>query len=136
MKEISQIGIKLTGIHFHCGSKKMGTSSFGTAIKLARKCIEIGRLYGHQMSVLDIGGGFGSQTLSENIINDLKPTENDLLNYKVIAEPGRHFSSNCFYILVKVIGRKIKHNVTCYHLNDSIYHSMNNLLTDGISFDN
>jgi len=27
-------------------------------VKMARACIEIGRKYGHNMEVMDIGGGF------------------------------------------------------------------------------
>lgn len=46
------------GIHFHCGSGQHGSSAFERAILNARKCIEIGRQYGHQMKLLDIGGGF------------------------------------------------------------------------------
>ena len=36
MKEISEMGVKLKGIHFHCGSGMMGASAFGKAVKLAR----------------------------------------------------------------------------------------------------
>jgi diaminopimelate decarboxylase len=41
------MGIKLMGIHFHCGSGQHGSSAFEKAISNARKCIEIGRQYGH-----------------------------------------------------------------------------------------
>lgn len=41
------MGVNLKGIHFHCGSGMHGSSGFAKAIKIARRCIEIGRLYGH-----------------------------------------------------------------------------------------
>ena len=47
MKEIQELGIKLRGIHFHCGSGLHGSSAFGKAVKLARRCLEIGRMHGH-----------------------------------------------------------------------------------------
>lgn len=47
MNEISDMNIKLKGIHFHCGSGQHGSSAFGRAVTLARKCMEIGRMYGH-----------------------------------------------------------------------------------------
>lgn len=43
MKEIQEMDINLTGIHFHCGSGMHGSSAFGKAVKLAKKCMEIGR---------------------------------------------------------------------------------------------
>lgn len=52
------MGIKLAGIHFHCGSGQHGSSSFAKAIDLARSCLFIGRKYGHSMEILDLGGGF------------------------------------------------------------------------------
>jgi diaminopimelate decarboxylase len=58
------LGIKLHGIHFHCGSGKNGSSSFTKAVHMARKCMEIGRLCGHEMNVLDLGGGFPAGELN------------------------------------------------------------------------
>jgi diaminopimelate decarboxylase len=66
----------------------------------------------------------------------LKPTEKDPLGYKVFAEPGRHFSGNSFYLLTRVLGKRLKNGKTCYHLNESLYHSFNCNLMDGVSFEN
>jgi diaminopimelate decarboxylase len=134
MAEIEEMGVKLKGIHFHCGSGHHGSSAFGKAVKFARRCMEIGRIYGHEMSLLDIGGGFPAGELSTNTIEALKPTQNDPLNYRIIAEPGRHFSGNCFYLLTRIIGKRVKSGKPCYHLNDSLYHSFNCNLMDGVSF--
>lgn len=136
MKQISEMGVNLKGIHFHCGSGHHGSSGFGKAVQFARSCIEVGRHYGHDMDLLDIGGGFPSGDLSETTINALKPTEKDPLNYQVIAEPGRHFSGNSFYLLTRVLGKRIKSGKPCYHLNESLYHSFNCNLMDGVSFEN
>ena len=79
------MGIKLKGIHFHCGSGHHGSSGFGKAVKFARKCLEIGRIYGHEMNVMDIGGGFPSGNLSSKTVEALSSTQNDPLGYKVMA---------------------------------------------------
>jgi len=79
------MGINLKGIHFHCGSGMHGSSAFGKAVILARQCLKIGREYGHEMTVMDVGGGFPSGDLNHKTIEALKPTENDPLGYKVIA---------------------------------------------------
>jgi diaminopimelate decarboxylase len=88
------------------------------------------------MSILDLGGGFPSGELSEKTLNALKVTEKDPLGYKVLAEPGRHFSANSFYLLTRVLGKRLKNGKTCYHLNESLYHSFNCNLMDGVSFEN
>jgi diaminopimelate decarboxylase len=134
MEQISNMGINLKGIHFHCGSGLHGSSAFGKAVELARSCLKIGRSYGHEMSLMDIGGGFSSKDLNPKTIEALKPTENDPLNYRVIAEPGRHFCSNAFYLLTRVLGKRVKNGKTCYHLNESLYHSFNCNIMDGVSF--
>lgn len=43
MKTINEMGFNMKGIHFHCGSGMHGSSAFGKAVKLARRCMEIGR---------------------------------------------------------------------------------------------
>lgn len=58
------------------------------------------------------------------------------MKYKVIAEPGRHLSSRCFYLLTRILGKRIKAGKTCFHLNDSLYHSFNCNIMDGVSFEN
>ncbi len=69
------------------------------------------------MMVLDIGGGFPAGELTKKTIDALRITENDPLGYRVIAEPGRHFSSYSSYLLTRVIGKRQKNNKPCYHLN-------------------
>jgi len=130
------MGIKLEGIHFHCGSGQNGSSSFKKAIKTAQACMEIGRKHGHNMETLDLGGGFPAGELMPNLLSALELTQNNALGYRVIAEPGRHFSSNTCYLATKVIGKRVKEGKVCYHLNDSLYHSFNCILMDGVSFEN
>lgn len=85
MREIAELGVQLRGIHFHCGSGMHGSSAFGKAVKLARKCMQIGRINGHKMDILDIGGGFPAAELSKKTIEALEPTKKDPMGYKVIA---------------------------------------------------
>lgn len=68
------MGINLFGIHFHCGSGQHGATSFERAVTNARLCIKIGRNYGHDMKLLDIGGGFPTGEISQKTIDALKIT--------------------------------------------------------------
>jgi diaminopimelate decarboxylase len=65
----------------------------------------------------------------------LEPTRHDPLGYNVIAEPGRYFSSGSCHLLTRVIGRRTKNSMPCYHINDSLYHSFNAKIMDGLSLD-
>ncbi len=134
-QQINQMGICLHGIHFHCGSGQHGSSSFAKAVNMARACMKIGREFDHKMEILDLGGGFPAGELDEKIISALKLTYNDPLGYQVIAEPGRHFSSNSCYLATRIIGKRVKNNRMCYHINDGLYHSFNCVLMDGVSFE-
>jgi len=88
---------------------------------------------GHNMQVLDLGGGYPASSLSESQIEILQRTKDQ--DYKVIAEPGRHFSNNTCHLAMRVIGKREKNGKLCYHLNDGLYHSMNIILMDGFSLE-
>jgi len=66
---------------------------------------------------MDVGGGFPSGDLSQSTLEALEITRNDPLRYKTIAEPGRHFSAQSFYLLTRVLGKRNKSGMPCYHLN-------------------
>jgi diaminopimelate decarboxylase len=102
---------------------------------MARVCLGVGREEGHPMTTLDVGGGFPSGELTDEVVAMLKPAQDDPLGYRVIAEPGRHFSSSACHLLTRVIGRRVKAGRVCYHINDSVYHSFNARLMDGLSLD-
>ena len=129
------MGISLKGIHFHCGSGQHGSSAFGKAVKLARDCLKIGRAYGHLMDTMDIGGGFPQGDLSPQTVEALQMTRDDPLEYRVIAEPGRHISANAFYVVTRVLGKREKKGKPCYHVNESVYHSFNCVYMDDTTFE-
>jgi len=127
------MGINLEGLHFHCGSGQHGSKSFKQAIEIGNKCMEIGKQQGHNMNVLDLGGGYPATDLSESQVEVLSLTKDK--GYKVIAEPGRHFSQETCHLATRVIGKRTKNGKLCYHINDGVYHSFNILLMDGVSFE-
>jgi diaminopimelate decarboxylase len=110
------MGVNLRGIHFHCGSGQHGSQSFKQAIEISNSLMSMGRELGHSMELLDLGGGYPAAHLNESQIEVLKATRNN--GYRVIAEPGRHFSQESGHLAVRVIGKRNKMGKTCYHLND------------------
>lgn len=85
MGEIKIMGINLKGIHFHCGSGMHGATGFNRGVELAKKCIKIGRKMGHEMSILDVGGGFPAGKIQSSILNPLNAINNKELKLNVIA---------------------------------------------------
>lgn len=134
-KQIRNMGIKIHGIHFHCGSGPDGSSNFARAIDMAKACIVIGRKHGHHMELLNMGGGYPSGALPKNLVADLSATRNDPLGFEVMAEPGRYMSSNTCHLGFRVLGKRVKSGKKCYHVNDSLYHSFNCNLMDGVTFE-
>lgn len=52
----------------------------------------IGRELGHEMKILDLGGGFPAGEISDSLLEALKfsnPSASGI-DYTVFAEPGRH----------------------------------------------
>jgi len=136
-KIIKNMGVNLAGIHFHCGKVINNINdNYKFLLDKARASLEIGRNIGHKMEILDIGGGFPGGKINNNLKEALSFTQNDSLGYSTIAEPGRFISSSAFSLAVRIIGKRIKNNKTCYHLNDSLYHSFNCILMDGLSLEN
>lgn len=134
-QKIKDLGVTLGGIHFHCGSGQNGASNFKEAMDKARECIRIGRRIGHSMELVDIGGGLPANKLTKEIVDALQVSKEDPLGYKTIAEPGRFLSSRTCQLATRVIGKRVKGNKVCYHINDSLYHSFNVVLMDGVSFE-
>jgi diaminopimelate decarboxylase len=66
--------------------------------------MKIGRDIGHSMDIMNVGGGFGAQNISESLEKVLKKTRNDPLKYQVICEPGRFLSSESYFLLTRIIG--------------------------------
>lgn len=87
------------------------------------------------MEIIDIGGGLPAGELDSQLLETLKSTENDPLGYKIISEPGRYLSSKSCLLGTRVIGKREKQNRICYHINDSLYHSFNCVLMDGVTFE-
>lgn len=73
------------------------------------------------MKIMDLGGGWSAGEMTEEKAKTLQQAHGDLLDYKVIAEPGRHLSENMFHLLIRVIAKHVKKTQIGYYVNDSMY---------------
>ena len=103
-------GIRVQGIDIHIGSQLTQLEPFEAAFRcLAELTTEL-RGLGHNISVLDIGGGLGIDYADGNQtpphITDYASLANDILGHldcQVIVEPGRSLVGNIGILISRVI---------------------------------
>jgi len=103
-------GIKVQGIDIHIGSQLTELEPFGAAFRcLAELTAEL-RGQGHDISVLDIGGGLGIDYADGESpppsIDDYATLANDILGHlgcRILVEPGRSLVGDAGILLSRVI---------------------------------
>ena len=72
-----QSGLQVIGVSFHVGSGCRDSARYEAALKDARELFDLGKNYGFDMNILDIGGGFPGETHSVWNPEVLDETESD-----------------------------------------------------------
>ncbi|XVE94482.1 hypothetical protein REPUB_Repub02eG0012800 [Reevesia pubescens] len=85
-----------------------------------------------KMNILNIGGGFSAGPRFTEAAPAVKtalqkyfPNEPGLT---VMAEPGRFFAESSFTLATSIIGKRVRHELREYWINDGVFGSMNFLL--------
>ena len=128
--------MKVVGISFHVGSGSRNPDAFYKAIKHAKEAFDTSSKIGHDMRLLDIGGGFYSDfdedgelsTCVTDYINDGLKDFFDSDKIKVIAEPGRFFAEHYSALCIQVIGKRKREEVFEYFINDGTYGNFSNCI--------
>ncbi|WP_019030111.1 diaminopimelate decarboxylase [Colwellia piezophila] len=101
-------GIKVQGVDVHIGSQLTSLAPFKEAYqRIAELVIEL-RADGHDISVVDVGGGLGITYLDEVIPSkqtyaDMVKAQLAHLNCKIILEPGRSLLGNAGTLVSTVV---------------------------------
>jgi diaminopimelate decarboxylase len=101
-------GIKVQGVDVHIGSQLTSLAPFEEAYqRIAELVIEL-RADGHEIKVVDVGGGLGITYLDEVIPSkqtyaDLVKAQLGHLNCKIIIEPGRSLLGNAGILVSSVV---------------------------------
>ncbi|CAK6440867.1 unnamed protein product [Pipistrellus nathusii] len=136
LKSARDLGLAVVGASFHLGSGCRDPHSFTQAIADCRRVFEMSRGVGHDMSLLDIGGGFPGVEGSEPEFEEMARAINAALaqdfpegaGIEVIAEPGRFYAASVCVAAVNIIAKKAVlqpggHRKLLYYLNDGHYGS-------------
>lgn len=143
-KIAKSLNLKIIGVSFHVGSGCMDPDTYKSSIRDSKTVFDIGKSYGFDMNLLDIGGGFPGvdsdkisfQTIAEKINESLDEYFNDIPNLTIIAEPGRFFVASSHTLVLSVINKKVKieketgEKLITFYVNDGIYSSFNNVIMD------
>ncbi len=138
------LGVQVDGVSFHVGSGATDPAAFTYAIELAKKAFDMGQMYGFDMHILDVGGGFCGGALDAegnvdfcgvdvalNAALEEHFAEGSLDGLTIIAEPGRFFTETIATLGTLVYGRRSRgKNSFDYWITDGLYGSMNCLLYD------
>ncbi len=132
-----EIGVEVEGLSFHVGSQCTNFENFVQALNIAAAVLKEAKERGHEIKILDIGGGFPVaydrhvrpfSELSRMInaeINRLFPPATQIL-----AEPGRFFVATAASLVARVIGKAVRDGKTCYFIDDSVYHTFSGIIFD------
>ncbi|RCN33922.1 Pyridoxal-dependent decarboxylase, pyridoxal binding domain protein [Ancylostoma caninum] len=109
--EAAKLGAKIHGISFHIGSGVQNCRPMALSLASARKLLDYGRMLGHPVDILDIGGGFIASNgknfmkVGHFIENTLSSCFEDI-ELTVIAEPGRFLVTDAQPIDVYLLSKK------------------------------
>ncbi|KAJ5485348.1 Ornithine decarboxylase [Penicillium diatomitis] len=126
LKLAKSLGLEVCGVSFHVGSGSKDPLAFERAIQDSRRIVDAGIHLGHNMYIVDIGGGFTSDTFDTAAvtIKASLSTHFSAMNIRFWAEPGRFFVADAVTVACGVIGRRESHeNPTTLDgpVNDMLY---------------
>jgi ornithine decarboxylase len=138
LQRARELEMNIIGISFHIGSGACNPEAFRDAISQVHTLYTIGKeLYGYEMNIIDIGGGFSYDNIpamSKSIhyaIEKYFPKE-DYPQLTYMAEPGRYFAETIAILFTKIIGIRERDDTIDYWITDSLYGSFNCILYDHI----
>lgn len=132
-----EMGLVAEGISFHVGSQCTNFQNFVQALEISAAVLNESKSRGHQLKILDIGGGFPApydrhvkpfSLLARKInaeINRLFPKD-----IQIIAEPGRFLVATAATAVARVIGKAVRDGKMCYYIDDSVYHTYSGIIFD------
>ncbi len=132
-----RIGLEVEGLSFHVGSQCTNFENFVQALNMAAAVMREAGSRGHEIKILDIGGGFPVpyerhvkpfSLLAKKInaeIDRLFPED-----IQILAEPGRFFVATAAILVARIIGKAVRDGKTSYFIDDSVYHTFSGIIFD------
>jgi len=132
-----KLGLVVEGLSFHVGSQCTNFENFVQALEMAAAVLREAKSRGHEIKILDIGGGFPApynqhvkpfSALARKIsveIDRLFPKD-----IEILAEPGRFLVATAATAVSRIIGKTVRDGKRCYYIDDSVYHTFSGIIFD------
>ena len=135
--EAFRLGLVVEGLSFHVGSQCTNFENFVQAINMAAAVRNEAKSRGHDIKILDIGGGFPvpydrhvkpisvlARKINAEIARLFPP------DIEILAEPGRYLVATAATSVARVIGKAVRDGKPCYYIDDSVYHTYSGIIFD------
>jgi ornithine decarboxylase len=136
LKLAAELRLRVVGLSFHVGSQAVDPAMHVEAIKVCGELMQDAVARAHELTVLDIGGGFPVDyvRLSMPIETYCAPIRAALARFaptvRVIAEPGRYIAAPAAVAVASVMGRALRDGRWWYYLDDGLYGSYSGQIYD------
>jgi len=135
--EAFRLGLVVEGLSFHVGSQCTNFENFVQALNMAAAVMNESKSRGHELKILDIGGGFPAPyNRHVRPFRDLARVINKEIDrlfapdIQILAEPGRFLVATAATSVARVIGKAVRESKQCYYINDSVYHTYSGIIFD------
>src|SRR6185436_6353159 len=131
------MGLVVEGLSFHVGSQCTNFENFVQALNVAAAVMKESKSRGHEIKILDIGGGFPAHydehvkpfsQLARKINAEIARLFPE--NIQILAEPGRFLVATAAYSVARIIGKAVRDGKRCYYIDDSVYHTFSGIIFD------
>jgi len=135
--EAFRVGLVVEGLSFHVGSQCTNFENFVQAINMAAAVRNEAKSRGHDLKILDIGGGFPvpydrhvkpisalARKINAEIARLFPP------DIEILAEPGRYLVATAATSVARVIGKAVRDGRPSYYIDDSVYHTYSGIIFD------
>ena len=130
-------GLVVEGLSFHVGSQCTNFDNYTAALAITSEILNDARSKGHDMKIIDIGGGFpvpyDSQVPEFEKLGSLINSEFQRLfppDVEIIAEPGRFIVATAATLITEIIGKSRRDGKIFYYINDGVYHTFSGVIYD------
>jgi ornithine decarboxylase len=136
----ADLRVKVEGLSFHVGSQAAGPGMHVHAIDVCRDLIEAAARRGHELTTLDIGGGFPvdysqrSVPIEEFCAPICTALKSLGAGVRLIGEPGRYIAAPAAIAVSSVMGRALRDGRWWYYLDDGLYGSYSGQMYDHATY--
>src|SRR5438067_2121299 len=137
IKAAFKLGLVVEGLSFHVGSQCTNFQNFVQAMDMAAAVMKEAKSRGHEIKILDIGGGFPApynkhvkpfSLLAKRINAEIERLFPE--NLEILAEPGRFLVATAATSVARIIGKAVRDGKPCYYIDDSVYHTFSGIIFD------